>query len=121
MLFIEPGKRLKKMDDEMLKQFDDDEIQQIINEKAPGGIKIGKKSSVEVDASYAKRVPYLHGLESGLKELTDDSPESKTKKIYFKHVDTKGVIHDLYVNVGVNITKHIRVSIGNTPHHTIFN
>ena len=60
MLSIEPGKRLKKMDEEMLKQFDDEEIQEIINQEAPGGIKIGKKTKVEIDTTYAKKVPYLH-------------------------------------------------------------
>ena len=52
MLSTEPGKRLKKMDEEMLKQFEDEEIQEIINQKAPGGIKIGKKSKVEVDTTH---------------------------------------------------------------------
>lgn len=104
MLFIEPGKKLKKMDEEMLKQFEDQEIQDIINKKAPGGIKFGAKSKVEIDTSYAKRVPHLHGLDSGMKELTDNSPESETKKIFFQHVDAKGIIHALFVNVGVDIT-----------------
>ena len=88
----------------MLKQFDDEEIQQVIDKKAPVGIRIGKKSNVVVDASYAKRVPQMHGLDSGIKELTDDSPESETKKIYFQHVDSKGIAHDISVNVGVNIS-----------------
>ena len=68
----------------MLKQFEDQEIQDIINKKAPGGIKFGAKSKVEIDTSYAKRVPHLHGLDSGMKELTDNSPESETKKIFFE-------------------------------------
>ena len=105
MLSIEPGKRLKKMDEEMLKQFDDEEIQQVIDKRAPGGIKLGKKSDVVVDASYAKTVPYMHGLESGLRKLQDDSPESETKKLKFYHVDSRGKKHELYVNVGVNITR----------------
>ena len=92
------------MDEEMLKQFDDEEIQNIIKKKAPGGIKFGEKSKVEVDASYAKRVPHLHGLDSGMKQLSDNSPESKTKKIHFKHTDARGIVHDLDVNVGLNIT-----------------
>ena len=91
----------------MLKDFEDLEIQNLINEKAPGGIKIGKKTKIKVDNSYARTIPQLHGLESGIKELEDDSPESLTKKVYFNHRDKAGKVHELYVNVGVDIERNI--------------
>lgn len=95
------------MDTEMLQQFHDENIQEVINKRAPAGIKLGKKSEVNIDTSYAKKVPHLHGLDSGMKELKDTSPESKTKKIFFNHKDSKNILHKLYVNVGIGINMRV--------------
>ena len=91
----------------MLQQFDDENIQAIIDKKAPAGIKIGQKGNVKLDISYEKHVSHRHGLSSGLKELKDTSPDSKTKKLEFRHVDSKNIAHNLYVNVGVGIDKKV--------------
>ena len=95
------------MDAEMLKQFDEEKIQNIIDKKAPGGIKIGKKGKIQLDISYEKHVSHRHGLNSGLKELVDTSPDSNTKKLRFQHIDSKNISHDLFVNVGVGINPKV--------------
>jgi len=97
---LQPGKFLKQLDAKNLMKYEEDGIDDIIAQKASGGLQIGKPGNIaEIESGYEKTLARQHGFHVP-EEAFDEASNDNLEKMKIVHSDSCGGAHNMELPIG---------------------